>query len=110
VVLVTDGPRPARAFLSGGFGGVGGEVSVEVPRVEVVDTIGAGDAFGGGFLAWWSGAGLGRKELSSAEPVAAALRAAAEVSSLTCTKSGAEPPLLGELAGASGWSADVVGG
>ena len=69
LVLVTDGPRPARAFLSGGFGGAGGEVSVEVPRVEVVDTIGAGDAFGGGFLAWWSGAGLGRKELSSAEPV-----------------------------------------
>ena len=86
LVLVTDGPRPARAFLSGGFGGAGGEVSVEVPRVEVVDTIGAGDAFGGGFLAWWSGAGLGRKELSSAEPVAAAFRAAAEVSALTCTR------------------------
>ncbi|HTZ25568.1 MAG TPA: PfkB family carbohydrate kinase, partial [Streptosporangiaceae bacterium] len=110
LVLVTDGPRPARAFLSGAFGGAGGEVSVEVPRVEVVDTIGAGDAFGGGFLAWWSGAGLGRKELSSAEPVRAALRAAAEVSALTCTRSGAEPPLLSELAGARGWSADVVGG
>lgn len=102
LVLVTDGPRPARAFLSGGFGGAGGEVSVEVPRVEVVDTIGAGDAFGGGFLAWWSGAGLGREELSSAEPVSAALRAAAEVSALTCTRSGAEPPLLSQLASTSG--------
>ena len=113
LVLVTDGPRPARAFLSGGFGGAGGEVSVEVPRVEVADTIGAGDAFGGGFLAWWSGGGLGRKELSSAEPVRAALRAAAEVSALTCTKSGAEPPLLSELAGPSGpsgWAAGVAGG
>jgi fructokinase len=110
LVLVTDGPRPARAFLSGAYGGAGGEMSVEVPRVEVVDTIGAGDAFGGGFLAWWSGLGLGRKELSSAEPVRAALRAAAEVSALTCTKSGAEPPLLSELADASGWSTDVVGG
>ena len=27
------------------------------PTVEVVDTIGAGDAFGGGFLAWWRRAG-----------------------------------------------------
>jgi sugar/nucleoside kinase (ribokinase family) len=49
-------------------------------------------------------------DLSSAEPVAAALRAAAEVSALTCTRSGAEPPLLSELAGTSGWSADMVGG
>lgn len=105
LVMVTDGPRPARAFLSRGFGGAGGEVSVEVPRVEVVDTIGAGDAFGGGFLAWWSAAGLGRDELSSAEPVRAALRAAAEVSALTCAKAGAEPPLLSELPATAGWPA-----
>ena len=110
LVLVTDGPRPARAFLSRGFGGAGGEMSVAVPAVEVADTIGAGDAFGGGFLAWWSAAGLGRKELCSAEPVRAALRAAAQVAALTCTRVGAEPPLLSELAGAPGWSADVVGG
>jgi len=109
LVLVTDGPRPARAFLFGGAGGAGGEVSVEVPQVEVADTIGAGDAFGGGFLAWWTGAGLGRKELSSAEPVRAALRAAAEVSALTCTKRGAEPPLLSELTGSAAWPASVAG-
>jgi fructokinase len=71
--------------------------------VTVVDTIGAGDAFGGGFLAWWSAAGLGRDELNSAEPVRAALRAAAQVSALTCTRSGAEPPLLSEVAGTDGW-------
>jgi fructokinase len=116
LVLVTDGPRPARAFLSGGFGGAGGSggaggvMSVAVPQVRVADTIGAGDAFGGGFLAWWSAAGLGRKELSSAEPVRAALRAAAEVAALTCTKPGAEPPLLSELAGSPGWPAPVGGG
>jgi len=107
LVLVTDGPRPARAFLSGGFGGAGGEVSVDVPKVTVVDTIGAGDAFGGAFLAWWSAAGLGRDELSSAEPVRAALRAAAQVSALTCTRSGAEPPLLSEVAGTDGWPPTV---
>ncbi|HEY7260338.1 MAG TPA: carbohydrate kinase [Trebonia sp.] len=110
LVLVTDGPRPARAFLSGGFGGLGGELSVEVPPVTVVDTIGAGDAFSGGFLAWWTAAGLGRKELSSAEPVRQALRAAAEVGALTCTKTGAQPPLLSELAGAAGWPASGGGG
>jgi len=49
LVLVTDGPRPARAFLSGGLGGPGGEVSVEVPRVNVVDTMGVpGLVVGGG--------------------------------------------------------------
>jgi fructokinase len=109
IVLVTDGPRPARAFLSGGFGGVGGEVSVEVPPVKVVDTIGAGDAFGGAFLAWWSAAGLGRNGLSSAGPVRAALRAAAEVSALTCTRVGAEPPLLSELSETSGWPPGKAG-
>jgi len=109
LVLVTDGPRPARAFLSAGSGGDGGEVSVPVPRVKVVDTIGAGDAFGGGFLAWWSAAGLGRDDLSSAGPVRAALRAAAEVSALTCTRVGAEPPLLSELSQASGWPPDKAG-
>ena len=105
LVLVTDGPRPARAFLSGGFGDSGGEVSVEVPQVKVVDTVGAGDAFGGAFLAWWAAAGLGRRELNSVEPVRAALRAAAEVAAVTCTRVGAEPPLLSELAGAPGWPA-----
>lgn len=91
LVLVTDGPRPARAFLPSG------EVSVAVPEVEVVDTIGAGDAFGGAFLAWWSANGLGRDDLRLAGPVREAMRAAAEVASLTCTRRGAEPPSLAEV-------------
>lgn len=91
LVLVTDGPRQARAFLPSG------EVSVPVPEVEVVDTIGAGDAFGGAFLAWWSANGLGRDDLRQADPVRAALRAAAEVAAVTCTRQGAEPPWLAEM-------------
>ena len=91
LVLVTDGPRPARAFLPVG------ELSVPVPEVRVVDTIGAGDAFGGAFLAWWSANGLGREDLRLAGKVREALRAAAEVASLTCTKAGAEPPSLAEV-------------
>jgi fructokinase len=91
LVLVTDGPRPARAFLPVG------ELSVPVPEVRVVDTIGAGDAFGGAFLAWWSARGLGKDDLRLVGKVREALRAAAEVASLTCTRAGAEPPWLAEV-------------
>jgi fructokinase len=97
LILVTDGPRPARAFLPGQ------EMSVNVPAVQVVDTIGAGDAFGGAFLAWWSGNELTRADLQRPGPVRSALQAAAEVASITCTRAGAEPPWLGELTGKPGW-------
>ncbi|WP_300608843.1 PfkB family carbohydrate kinase [Trebonia sp.] len=96
LVLVTDGSRPARAFLPTG------EVSVDVPPVRVVDTIGAGDAFGGGFLAWWAAHGLGRDDLRLAGPVRDALRAAAWVAALTCAKAGAEPPWRAEVQESAG--------
>jgi fructokinase len=86
LVLVTDGPRPARAFLPGQ------EIAADIPEVQVVDTIGAGDAFGGAFLAWWSAAGLARSDLKRPGPVGEALRAAVEVAALTSTRAGAEPP------------------
>jgi fructokinase len=100
LVLVTDGPRPARAFLPGQ------EVAVDVPVVKVVDTIGAGDAFGGAFLAWWSGNELTRSDLHRSGPVREALRAAVEVAALTCTRVGAEPPWRAEVRGRPGWRAD----
>ena len=40
------------------------------PPVDVVDTIGAGDAFSGGWLAWWSERGLGRDDLGDRDAVA----------------------------------------
>ena len=97
LVLFTDGPRSAHAL------GKGLEVSVDVPAVEVVDTIGAGDSFGGAFLAWWSGAGLTASDLHRSEPVGEALRAAVEVAAVTCTRAGAEPPWIGEVSGRPGW-------
>jgi fructokinase len=97
LVLLTDGPRTARAFLPGQ------EVAVDVPAVKVVDTIGAGDAFGGAFLAWWSGNELTRSDLQQSGPVREALQAAVEVASLTCTRVGAEPPWLEEVNGRPGW-------
>jgi fructokinase len=98
LILVTDGPRSVRALMADG------EISVAVPQVDVVDTIGAGDAFGGAFLAWWAGNQLTRSELGRPETVRAALEAAVEVSALTCTHTGAEPPWSAELAGHPGWA------
>jgi len=97
LVLLTDGPHPARAFLRDEV------VSAEVPAVTVADTVGAGDAFGGAFLAWWSRGGLTRSDLHKPTPVHSALQAAAEVAALTCTRAGAEPPWLAEVRDRPGW-------
>jgi fructokinase len=70
LVLVTDGPRAARAYLRGQ------ELVVDVPAVHVIDTIGAGDALGGAFLAWWSANKLTRSDLTRSDPVRGGLKAA----------------------------------
>jgi fructokinase len=96
-VLVTDGPRAARAFLAGSPDGPAREVIAAIPPVTVVDTIGAGDAFGGAFLTWWTRESLTRADLANPDLVAPALHAAAEVASLTCTRPGADPPRLSDV-------------
>jgi fructokinase len=90
-VLLTDGPSSVRAFTGGD------ELAVQVPPVEVVDTVGAGDAFGGAFLAWWAERGLAREDLAGSPQLLAAVTAAARVASLTCARAGAEPPWRHEL-------------
>jgi fructokinase len=99
VVLVTDGPHPARAFLPGAV------LTVEVPAVDVVDTIGAGDAFGGGFLAWWSASGLTRADLKRPALVRTAVQAAAAAAAATCARPGADPPTLAALQASHAWPA-----
>ncbi len=102
LVLVTDGPGPARAFLASA--GQPGEVLAQAPPpVTVADTIGAGDAFGAGFLAWWTTRGLGRADLAQPDLVRRALRAAAAVAALTCTRPGADPPDLAEVQAGNWW-------
>jgi fructokinase len=76
----------------------------------VADTIGAGDAFGGGFLAWWTAHGLGRDDLRRPGPrrtelIAPALRAAAATAALTCARPGADPPALADLTARGWWAA-----
>ena len=92
VVLWTDGGAGARIVTGRGT------TMVAAPRVAVVDTVGAGDAFGGGFLAAWVGSGRGRAELDGDEALLAATTHAVRVASFTCTRAGAEPPTTAELA------------
>jgi fructokinase len=93
VVLLTRGGEGAVAIDARQ------EEAVPAPRVEVVDTIGAGDAFSGGWLAWWAERGLGRAELAQPAEVLAATRFACLVAALTCARPGASPPHRAELAG-----------
>ncbi len=72
-------------------------VVVEVGSVEVVDTIGAGDSFGAGFLAWWSASGLGRGDAADVDRLVAAVRAANHVAGIVVTRRGADPPWRHEL-------------
>ncbi len=90
-VLVTQGAEAARGFCAGG------EVSVPVPNVQVVDTVGAGDTFGGGFLAYWLEHGFGRQELGDPDLLEAAVAFAARAAALNCTRAGAEPPTRAEM-------------
>src|SRR5258705_1420566 len=97
-VVVTDGAAPARAFTPGGP-----QIRADVPAAPVVDTVGAGDAFGGAFLTWWIGKGLGRADLADAEAVRGATQAAIHAAVVTTTRRGAEPPWAYELAGHDCW-------
>ncbi len=69
---------------------------VEVPprRVRVVDTIGAGDAFGGGLLAWWLERGLDRVTVDA---LAEAAAFGTRVASVVVSRAGADPPWRREL-------------
>jgi fructokinase len=73
-----------------------GARAVPAPAVDVVDTIGAGDAFGGALLAWWAMHDLGRDALGDLDAVLEATAFACRVAALTCARAGASPPTLAE--------------
>jgi fructokinase len=91
-VLVTDGGRPVRVLVDGTLH------SVAVPPVEVVDTVGAGDTFGGATLACLVHDGVRRRTLD-ADPLLRATRFGVRAAAITCTRPGADPPTLHELGG-----------
>ena len=90
-VLVTAGSDPVVALTPHEA------VRVVVPPVRVVDTVGAGDAFGGAFLAWWVRAGASRAGLADPAALRDAVAAAVQVAAITCERAGADPPHAAEL-------------
>jgi fructokinase len=85
-VLVTDGSAPATVLTECG------ERSIPVPVVEVVDTIGAGDAFVAGFLTWWTAHALNQHDAGDPDALVRAASAAIEVAAADCTVRGANLP------------------
>lgn len=91
VVLLTDAAR-AVVILTPAF-----EATLPVPHVSVVDSVGAGDSFGGGFLAEWVRSGHGRADLADRDALESAVRFAIRVAGLTVGRAGADPPTRAEL-------------
>jgi fructokinase len=91
VALVTRGSKGALVVTADC------EVEVAAPPVAVVDTIGAGDSFSGGFLAYLRMRGLGSEALDDRSAVTDAASFACRVAALTCARPGASPPRLSEL-------------
>jgi len=94
IVLLTKGAGGVSAYTRNG------ELDLAADTVEVVDTIGAGDSFNGGFLAGLHAANLLTKSaIKMVEPEA--LRTAAElairVAGITVSRAGANPPWAREV-------------
>lgn len=111
LVVVTRGSRGALAARAAartavGGGGLkvaaGGIVYSPAPYfpVEVVDTVGAGDAFTAGLLAGMADHGVtSRAPLAnlSADDLADVLRLASATAAITCARAGANPPTRAEV-------------
>ena len=94
LAVVTLGPDGALA-VSGE-----GAARVASPAVEVVDTVGAGDAFGAGLLrALWASDGLHVQTVAqlSDAGLETALSFACVVAALQCSRAGAVPPTLDDV-------------
>ena len=95
IVLMTKGAEGVEAITRDG------KSFVPAAKAIVVDTVGAGDSFNGGFLA-----GLNRQGLLNKQALAAiadvqtqeALRLAVAVAAITVSRAGANPPWQNELA------------
>ena len=99
LVVVTHGAAGSTALVAGRE-----PVHREARAVRVVDTVGAGDAFTAGLLAFLAeAAGLrpGACAQLDRAALAGALDFAGLVAAITCTRRGADPPRRAELRGSS---------
>lgn len=95
LVLLTDGGAPLRIARPGRP-----VLHREPPRVEVADTVGAGDSLAAGLLSGLLAAGVTDRASLEGLPedrLLAILDDAAFVAALTCTRVGADPPTRAEL-------------
>ena len=95
VVILTHGDDGATALLRDGA-----KVSVPAEHADIVDTIGAGDAFNAGVLAQLTELGLLAKEALAAidpNPVRKALLFGTRIAAITVSRSGANPPWRHEI-------------
>ena len=92
LVVVTAGPDGATAVVDG-------EVVHRPARpTQVVDTVGAGDTFTAGLLAWLHATGqLGGRLAVTLDDVRPAVDHALRAAAVTCSRRGADPPYTGEL-------------
>ncbi len=94
LVVVTRGAEGASGWTRAG------RADAEPVRVEVVDTVGAGDTFQAALLTWLAEQGtLAPAALAALAPVqtAAMLRFAAQAAAITCSRRGADLPRRAEL-------------
>jgi fructokinase len=94
VVCVTEGARGVTGFTRDGA------VFVPAPKVEVVDTVGAGDTFNGGFLTGLTEQGALKKAAVrdlTKDQLEAALTLGARAAAITVSRAGANPPTRSEL-------------
>jgi fructokinase len=95
LVVLTRGPRGATAFSDDW------EFDVPAPEVDVVDTVGAGDAFSGALLSHFRRQDQTAEDLLDREAVQAALEFAAQVAAIVCSRLGADLPRLADLGATS---------
>lgn len=86
LVLLTHGEYGASVLIPGRH------AHVEAVPADVIDTIGAGDAFGAAWLGAWVADGLGRGDLADLPAIERAAGFAALIAARTCERPGAEPP------------------
>ncbi len=93
-VVLTRGSEGAEGWIDSG------SARVNAPAVTVVDTVGAGDAFGAGLLAWlWRSGRLDKPKLRRLElgELEAALAYAAAVAAAQCTRASAWGPTAADV-------------